>query len=80
MLVISRKIGETIVISDNIKITIMAASGDKITLGIDAPKEVKIFREELLDTIEANKSSAGQTSPSSFTNLAEFMKHKKSTK
>lgn len=79
MLVISRKVGETIVISDNIKITVMSSGGDKVTLGIEAPKEIKIYREELLDTIEANKSSAEQTSPTSYNNLAEFMKQKKIT-
>ncbi|MGI6731919.1 MAG: carbon storage regulator CsrA [Anaerovoracaceae bacterium] len=75
MLVMSRKSGESIVLSGNIKITVMSVSKDKVTIGIDAPEEVKIFREELLDTIEANKSSVvDQASLSSYTNLAEFIK------
>ncbi len=56
MLVLTRKINETIVIGEDIKITILAIDGDKIKLGIDAPKTTKIFREELLKaTIDTNK-------------------------
>ena len=80
MLVMSRKVGETIVLSGNIKITVMSVGGDKVTIGIDAPKEVKIFREELLDTILANKTSTEHSSPATYTNLAELIKQKKSIK
>ena len=48
MLVLSRKINETILIGDDVKVTLLAVDGDKIKLGIDAPKHIKIFREELL--------------------------------
>jgi carbon storage regulator len=58
MLVISRKTGESFTISDNIKITVVSMGNDKVVLGIEAPKEIKIMREELLETIQANKASA----------------------
>lgn len=57
MLVISRKPGETIVISGNIRITILNSSGDKVNIGIEAPKEIKVMRQELVETIEANQAS-----------------------
>ena len=47
MLVLSRKVGESIVISDTIRITVLQANNGRIRLGIDAPPEVKVLREEL---------------------------------
>jgi carbon storage regulator len=54
MLVLSRKLNETIIIGDNIRVTLLGIDGDKIKLGVDAPRDVKVFREELL---EATKST-----------------------
>jgi len=48
MLVLSRKLGEKIYISDNICITVVDIDRGKIRLGIEAPREVPIFRQELL--------------------------------
>lgn len=48
MLVLSRKLGEKIYISDNICITVMDIDRGKIRLGIEAPREIPIFRKELL--------------------------------
>ena len=60
MLVLSRKINETILIGDDIKITLLGVDGDKIKIGIDAPKAMKIFREELLEATRAtNKQALG---------------------
>lgn len=62
MLVLTRKIGERIVINDNIVLTIVDIKGDNIRFGVDAPKEVKIYRGELYDAIVAeNKQSAQPT-------------------
>jgi carbon storage regulator len=52
MLVLSRKLGEKIVINDNICITVVDIDRGKIRLGIEAPREVPIFRQELLPNQE----------------------------
>ena len=49
MLVLSRKEGEQLVIGDNITLVISRISGNRVTIGIEAPKEVKIVRSELTD-------------------------------
>ncbi|MCL4104772.1 UNVERIFIED_CONTAM: hypothetical protein GTU68_034211 [Idotea baltica] len=51
MLVLSRKKGESIVIGDNIVLTIVEVRGDKIRLGIEAPREVPVHRQEIRDAI-----------------------------
>lgn len=50
MLILTRKTGEKILIADDVTITVLHVSGTQVKLGIDAPKDVRIMREELLDT------------------------------
>lgn len=59
MLALSRKQGESIVIGNNIEITILEVKGDQIKLGIDAPKSVPVYRKEIYVEIQnANKETA----------------------
>ena len=55
MLVLSRKINEAIKIQDNIKVTIVSIEGDRVKLGIEAPKEIPVNREEVYERIVKNK-------------------------
>jgi carbon storage regulator len=48
MLVLSRKAGETIVINDNIRVTVLAVRANQVRLGFSAPSDVAIYREELI--------------------------------
>lgn len=58
MLVLSRKKGESIVIQDQIELTILSVDGDMVKVGISAPKHVDIFRKEIYLSIqEANRES-----------------------
>ena len=60
MLALTRKVGERIVIGDNIVLTIVDIKGDSIRLGIDAPKEIKIYRGEIYDAIAAENQQSAQ--------------------
>lgn len=63
MLVLTRKLGESIAIDDHIKIRVVQIKGKQVRLGIEAPKETKIHREEVYLAIQdTNKESAGTTS------------------
>jgi carbon storage regulator len=76
MLVISRKPGESLILSDDIKITVISTSGDKVAIGIDAPKSVKIVREELLEVIRANTDSTDNNVAKDYAGIASMMKSK----
>jgi len=54
MLVLSRKKNESIVINDEISVTILEIRGDKVRLGIEAPKKVPVHRREVFDAIHRN--------------------------
>jgi carbon storage regulator len=59
MLALTRKIGEKIIIGDNIELTIVDIKGDSVRLSIEAPKDIKIYRGEIYELIVAeNKQSA----------------------
>jgi carbon storage regulator len=58
MLALTRKVGERIVIGDNIVVTVVSIKGDNIRLTIEAPKEIKIYRGELFDAIVAENKQA----------------------
>ena len=59
MLVLKRHLGETIVIGNVIRITVVEIRGDRVRLGIDAPKDVAVHREEVWDAIQRQKECDG---------------------
>ena len=61
MLVLSRKKNESIVVDDSIVITVVEIRGDKVRLGIEAPREVPIHRSEVRDAIAAQSEQAATT-------------------
>lgn len=52
MLILSRHVDESIMIGNSIKITVVAIRGDKIRIGIEAPTEVSVYRQEVYDAIQ----------------------------
>ncbi len=63
MLVLSRQRDESILIGENIVITVVDIRGDKVRLGIDAPSEVPVHRREVYDAIRNENRRAGQLEP-----------------
>lgn len=49
MLVLTRKTNQSIKIGENIEITVLSVSGDKVRIGIDAPRDISVFRREVLE-------------------------------
>lgn len=61
MLVLSRKKDEKIVIGDNITLMVIEIRGDKVRLGIDAPKDVSVHREEVYNAIKRERNGTSGT-------------------
>jgi carbon storage regulator len=52
MLILTRRISEVIIINDDIKVTVLGVKGNQVRLGIDAPKDISVHREEIHDRIK----------------------------
>jgi carbon storage regulator len=63
MLILSRKINEKIMIGDDISVSIIEIRGDQVRVGVDAPKTVKVFRQEVFDAIKAENKAAADSRP-----------------
>ena len=63
MLVLSRQRDETIMIGDDIEVTVVDIRGDKVRLGINAPKEISVHRKEVYDAIRRENRAAAQVKP-----------------
>jgi carbon storage regulator len=71
MLVLSRKKNESIVINNDITIVVVEIRGDKVRLGVEAPKEVPVHRREVYDAIRRNDAAAAQTRAAANSNSTE---------
>ena len=61
MLILSRKKGEAIKIGDDIEIKVVSISGDQVKIGIDAPKHIEVYRQELYEQIQLENKQAANT-------------------
>ncbi len=74
MLVISRKVSESIIIGDNVEIILSEISGDRAKICINAPKEIPIVRKELLETRRLNKEASVIPQKQTIADLKKLLK------
>lgn len=77
MLVLTRKLGEKIQIGDNISILIMDIKGKQVRLGIEAPSEIKVHREEIYKRIKEENIKASNIELSELNKLEKLLDEKK---
>jgi carbon storage regulator len=63
MLILSRKVNEKVIIGDDITVSVIEVRGDQVRIGIDAPKKVKVFRQEVFDAIKEENKAASISAP-----------------
>lgn len=77
MLVLTRRVDESIAIGENIVVTVLAVEGDRVKLGISAPREVPILRQEVYEAIQAQnrlqEKLASSPEPDTFSELRKFL-------
>lgn len=76
MLVLTRKLKESIMINGDIEITVLSMEGDQVKLGINAPKHIDIHRKEIYLSIQQENSDAIKTESNSLLSLGTFFKKK----
>ena len=74
MLVLSRRVGESVVIGDDVTVTVLEVRGDVVRIGIDAPRSVAVNRAELLAEVANTNQAASSPAEEAIANLAEALR------
>jgi carbon storage regulator len=61
MLILTRRVGETLMIGDDVTVTVLGVKGNQVRIGIDAPRDVAVHREEIYERIQREKEGGEKT-------------------
>ena len=61
MLILTRRVGETLMVGDEVTVTVLGVKDNQVRIGVNAPKEVAVHREEIYQRIQHEKSSDGES-------------------
>jgi carbon storage regulator len=80
MLILARRIGESIMIGDQVEISVVDIKGDQVKLGIKAPSQVKVYRREVYAAIQEENRAAAAAAPASLPHLEGLLERKEPQK
>ncbi len=60
MLILTRRVGETVVIGDDVTVTVLGVKGNQVRLGVNAPKEIAVHRQEIFERIQKEQAAAAE--------------------
>lgn len=66
MLILTRRVGESLVIGDNVNVTVLGVKGNQVRIGVNAPKDVSVHREEIYQRIQDEQAGGGPAGVSTF--------------
>ncbi len=61
MLILTRRVGETLMIGDDVTVTVLGVKGNQVRIGVNAPRDVAVHREEIYERIRHEKTQAGES-------------------
>ena len=61
MLILTRRVGETLMVGDEVTVTVLGVKGNQVRIGVNAPRDVAVHREEIYERIKQEQSEAGNT-------------------
>jgi carbon storage regulator len=65
MLILTRRVGETLMVGDEVTVTVLGVKGNQVRLGVNAPKDVAVHREEIYERIKREQDDGGESSAGS---------------
>ncbi|MCK7583126.1 MAG: carbon storage regulator CsrA [Chromatiales bacterium] len=63
MLILTRRVGETLMIGDEVTVTVLGVKGNQVRIGVNAPRDVAVHREEIYERIKREQAGVGQDAP-----------------